>query len=185
MYTRLWKFLIPVSPHIQSQIFGVLSCKFSLYFWRSHPKCTNLPAGSGLNLSPHVWSKTIGKLYINICRVPGNRIHKAQILQRNTVLILHLPFFPAPLFMIKALWNGILIAKKAYLQGASNGWLIDDHNPQLSSLPWSRRDDCDACVSVMKREEFRGSGHIHVLLGICSPNNGDVGMPRIIVPSQK
>jgi hypothetical protein len=63
--------------------------------------------------------------------------------------------------MIKALRHDVLIAKKAYLQEASNAWLIEDdaHNPELSSLPWSRRDDCDACVNVMKREEFKGSGH--------------------------
>jgi hypothetical protein len=90
--------------------------------------------------------------------------------------------FPCPLFMIQALWHGILIAKKAYLQEASNGCCIDDHH-QLSSLPWSRRD---ACVNIMKREkEFRGSGHTHVILSICSPNYGDVGMPRIIIPSQQ
>jgi len=38
----------------------------------------------------------------------------------------------------------------------------------------------------MKREEeFRGSGHTHVILSTCSPNYGDVGMPHcIIAPSQ-
>jgi hypothetical protein len=64
-------------------------------------------------------AKLLGN-YIKICGVPGNRIHKAQLLQWNTVLILHSLFFPAPLFMIKALRHDVLIAKKAYLQEASN-----------------------------------------------------------------
>jgi len=42
------------------------------------------------------------------------------------------------------------------------------------------------CLCVMKREEFRGSVHTHVLPSICSPNYGGVEMPRCItVPSQQ
>jgi hypothetical protein len=86
--------------------------------------------------------------------------------------------------MIKALGHGVLLAKKVFLQEASNGCYIDEDNHQSSSLPWSERDDCDACVSVMKREEYRSSGHTNVILGICSANYGDVGTPLCIVPSQ-
>jgi hypothetical protein len=61
MCRRLWKSLIPVSPHIQSQIFEVLACKFSLYFSRSHPWSMNLPAGSDSNLFLHMYgAKLLG-----------------------------------------------------------------------------------------------------------------------------
>jgi hypothetical protein len=61
MYRRLWKSLIPVSSHIQSEVFEVFACKFSLNFWRSHPQSTNLSAGSGLNLFLHMYgAKLLG-----------------------------------------------------------------------------------------------------------------------------
>jgi len=77
MYRRLWKSPIPVSLHIQSQVFELLARKFSLNFWRSHPQSTNLTAGGGSHLFLHMYGAKLLGDYIKICGVPRNHIHKS------------------------------------------------------------------------------------------------------------